>query len=274
MTARPQAEDLLRLARTPRWIGLALVALVLIAGCVALGRWQFARTQNIIEAERVAVSAPIAVESVAAAGEPLPDESIGRPVLARGRYLADGQVVVLHRSLRGMPGVWVLTPLELTDGSVVGVLRGWLPSASSPGLAPPAGDVTVTGIMHPDERFYPDAVTSPGTAVAISSARQRENWGQQTRSGYVMLTEESRAAGSPAQPADGPAPAEPTVQTAGVAFPLQNFFYAFQWWIFAAFIVVVYARWLWLDASAEGADSGEGSDVADGADVADGPTPA
>jgi len=33
-----------------------------------------------------------------------------------------------------------------------------------------------------------------------------------------------------------------------VPFPLQNFFYAIQWWVFAAFAVVVYARWLYLDA--------------------------
>jgi hypothetical protein len=33
-----------------------------------------------------------------------------------------------------------------------------------------------------------------------------------------------------------------------VAFPLQNFFYAVQWWVFALFAVVVYARWLYLDA--------------------------
>ena len=252
MTPSRQAEDLLRLARTPRWISLALVALVLIAGCVSLGRWQWDRTQNIVEAERLAVSAPVAVEEIAGADEPLPDASIGRPVVAQGRYLKAGQVIVVQRSLRGQPGVWVLTPLELSDGSVIGVLRGWLESASAPGIIPPSGDVTVTGIMHPDERFYPDAVMDPGIAVAISSARLRDSWGRQTRSGYVMLTETSPSSDELVGSATtAPQPAVPTVQTAGVPFPLQNFFYAFQWWIFALFIVVVYARWLRLDAAAE-----------------------
>ena len=40
----------------------------------------------------------------------------------------------------------------------------------------------------------------------------------------------------------------PTVQVGDVPFPLQNFFYAIQWWVFASFAVVVYARWLYLDA--------------------------
>ena len=40
-------------------------------------------------------------------------------------------------------------------------------------------------------------------------------------------------------------------------FPLQNFAYAFQWWIFALFAMVVYARWLYVDA--QGVHYGEGS---------------
>ena len=105
--------------------------------------------------------------------------------------------------------------------------------------------------MHPNERFYPDAITEPGTAVAISSDRLAPAWGEATRSGYVMLT-----ASSPEQ-SPAPEPAVPTVQTADVPFPLQNFFYAFQWWIFAAFVVLVYVRWLWLDVS-ESPESGLG----------------
>jgi hypothetical protein len=38
------------------------------------------------------------------------------------------------------------------------------------------------------------------------------------------------------------------VQTSGVPFPLQNFGYAFQWWVFALFVVFAYVRWLSLDA--------------------------
>jgi cytochrome oxidase assembly protein ShyY1 len=149
--------------------------------------------------------------------------------------------------------VWVLTPLELFDGSVIGVLRGWLDSPTAAGVVPPAGDVVVSGIMHPDERFYPDAVTEPGTVVAISSARQSQSWGPGTRSGYVMLTDTAPGSDDlPGSATAAPEPAAPTVQTADVPFPLQNFFYAVQWWIFAAFAVVVYLRWLWLDA-AEGA---------------------
>jgi cytochrome oxidase assembly protein ShyY1 len=36
-----------------------------------------------------------------------------------------------------------------------------------------------------------------------------------------------------------------------VAFPLQNFVYAFQWWLFGVFALGVYGRWLWLESRSE-----------------------
>jgi hypothetical protein len=44
--------------------------------------------------------------------------------------------------------------------------------------------------------------------------------------------------------ANAPEWVPPTISTGDVAFPLQNFFYAIQWWIFALFAVAVYVRWL------------------------------
>jgi cytochrome oxidase assembly protein ShyY1 len=235
---------MLRLARTPKWIGLGLIALAVVVACILLGRWQYEQTFNIIQAERFAQSQPVDVEQ-AVTLEGLPDESIGRPVTASGTYLAAGQVAILQRSLDNEPGVWILTPLELSSGAVIGVLRGWLPSAQAPGAEPLSGRVEVAGLLHPDEPFYADAVNDPGTALAVSSTRLRQAWGPQTLEGFIMLTEQ-RPVSDP-----GPLPVPATVQTADVPFPLRNFVYAFQWWVFAAFALVVYGRWLWLDARPE-----------------------
>lgn len=242
-TATPQAKDLLRLAITPKWIGLAVALLAFMAVCVVAGRWQWERTQDVIAAERAAQSAPIPVESVVAADEPLPNGAVGRPVTATGRYLPDGQIRVLHRSLDGAPGVWILTPMELADGSIIGVLRGWLPEGQAAVDRPPTGAVTVNGILHPDERFYPESASATGTDVSISSARAARVWGEGTRSGFVMLVSQD-----PADPVD-PKPVPPTVNAAEVDFPLRNFGYALQWFVFAIFAVGVYVRWLWLDAA-------------------------
>lgn len=241
---RPTAGELVRTAVTPKWLGLALVLFAFIGLCVAAGHWQWTRTQDILATERAAKEAPIPVEQVASPGQPLPNDQIARRVTATGSYRADGQVVVLHRALDGQPGIWVLTPFELSDGSVVGVLRGWLASPKDPGIVPPAGPVSITGVMEPDEPFYSDGVTLPGFAVAISTKRLGAEWGPEVRPGFIMLGSQVPAA------ATDPLLVPPTVHAEDVGFPFRNFGYAIQWFLFAAFGVGVYGRWLWLDALA------------------------
>ncbi len=45
-----------------------------------------------------------------------------------GVFDFDRQVIVVARSLQGVPGVHVVTPLKLDDGTAVLVERGWAPS--------------------------------------------------------------------------------------------------------------------------------------------------
>jgi cytochrome oxidase assembly protein ShyY1 len=233
---------MLRLALTPRWIALGLIAIALIAGCALLGRWQWERTQDILAAERAAQGAPISVSEVAPPGTEINGSDIGRQVIAVGTYLADRQVAVTNRVLGSRIGIWVVTPLQLDDGSVIAVNRGWLPDASAEGFAPPSERVSVQGTYTPDEDFYADAPITDGTAVTISGTALGAFWQLPTRAGYLNLVSQEPVS----SPAPSPVPA--TVQTADVPFPLQNFGYAFQWWIFAAFVVFAYLRWLRLDA--------------------------
>lgn len=242
MTARTRA--MLRLALTPRWLAGALLLIALVIGAIFLGRWQWDRTQEILAAERAAASQPVPISEVFTEGtDALPNEGIGRPVTAEGEYLPQTQVAVANREDGDRPGVWIVTGLQLPDGTVAAIVRGSLPDASAPGAVPPTGDVMVTGVLHPDERFYADSGTPPGTIASVAHDRLAERWGMAVLPGFVMLTDQ--------QPLDLPAPTPvpPTVKTADVPFPLQNFFYAFQWWIFGAFGVVVYVRWLWLESA-------------------------
>jgi len=236
---------MLRLALTPRWLVAALVVLLLIVAAVLLGRWQWDRTQSILAAERAAASQAIPVQDVftaADAASEVPAEGIGRPVTATGGYEPGMQVAVTNRLRGDRPGVWIVTGLRLADGSVAAVLRGWVPAADDPAAAVPTGDVIVTGVLQPDETFYADAVSDPGAVAAIDHARLAEIWQAPVLPGFVVLGSQD-----PTTP-PAPLPVEATVQTADVAFPLQNFFYAFQWWIFGAFAVVVFLRWLWLES--------------------------
>ena len=141
MTSHGRA--MLRLALTPRWLVAALVLLVLIAAGVLLGRWQWDRTQTILTAERAAVAQPIPVQDVfpddAADPAEVPAEGIGRPVTVSGEYVDGMQTLVTSRELDGKPGVWVVDGVDLGDGTIAAVLRGWLPDGADPGVEPPDG---------------------------------------------------------------------------------------------------------------------------------------
>lgn len=240
----PEPNSLLRLAVTPRWLIAAGVVIVLAVAGALLGRWQWDRTQSILAAERAAQSAPVAVEDAVGPDNAttLPPDSIGRPVIVAGVYEADLQVVVTNRESNGTPGVWIVTGLRLADGRLVAVLRGWLAHADAPGVAAPAGAVMVNGVMQPDETFYADAANATGNVAAIAHDRLAQLWTQDVTPGFVVLSSQTPNA------LPAPIPVVPTVQTGNVPFPLQNFVYAFQWWLFALFGIAVFVRWLWMES--------------------------
>ncbi len=240
LMATPAPSDLWHLALTPRFLVRAGLALLLIVAFALLGHWQWERTQDLLASERAALAEVVAVDELNPVGQALTSETVGRAVTADGTYQPEQQRIVVHRGLNDKTGVWVVTPLALKDGSLIAVMRGWLPTAQSGGLEPASGQVHLTGVLQADESFYKGAPTSPGEIAAIS--QQSLNWGPQARSGFIVLA--SQDPQSP--PAPTPVPTDP--QSGDVAFPFQNFFYAFQWWVFGLFAVAVYLRWLWLDA--------------------------
>lgn len=252
--SKPAASDVARLALSPRWLALGAIALAFIVGAILLGRWQWDRTQEILASERAALSQPVAIESVFPAGTLLPadvpGEQVGRPVIVSGSYEPDMQTYVVNRELQGQPGVWVVTGVRLDDGRVAAVLRGWTAEQGDVTSQVLPGPITVTGILQPDEPFYADASNSPGTVAAIAHDALAKAWNTEVLPGYITLTLQE-------PPIDAaPAPVPPTIQTSDVPFPLQNFVYAFQWWIFALFALAIYVRWLLLEAR-EAADTAD-----------------
>lgn len=235
----PTGAQFRAVALSPRWLLALLAAILFAAACIPLGLWQWHRTQDIVESERSSLLAPVDVTAVTAPGQPISNGDAGRTVLARGSYEPAGQVLITSRAVDGRPGVWVWTPLRLADGTAIGVVRGWLPDAQAPGIEPPAGTIDIRGTLVPDEPFYADAPMTAGTALAIDSLRLGP---AQTRGGFVMLAAED----PPATPAPVLVPVSGLA--ADVAFPIRNFLYSFQWWIFGAFALVAWAVMAWREA--------------------------
>ena len=92
--------------------------------------------------------------------------------------------------------------------------------------------------LQPSESFYDSAGDQKGKVVVIDSRKLSELWNAELLDGFIVMQDQEPVT------ANAPEWVPPTIATGDVAFPLQNFFYAIQWWIFALFAVAVYVRWL------------------------------
>lgn len=109
--------------RPALWMTIcSLIALVLL---IALGSWQIYRLQwkaeLIAEFEQRAHSAPQAVIAIDANS---PQRY--QRVTAEGTWLHQYEVQLTGRTYEGTAGYHVITPLELSDGRIVLVNRGWV----------------------------------------------------------------------------------------------------------------------------------------------------
>lgn len=146
---------MLVLLKTRRWLGFTALVLVAIAAFGILSNWQWHRAEEKA-AQRAALE-------LAAAGSPIELTTLAdttadwQSVEAVGTYDPNTQVVVRQRPQEGRNGFWVLTQLDLADGRVAWVVRGWLPASSSATTSPeiptaPTGSVSVMGTWHQFER--------------------------------------------------------------------------------------------------------------------------
>ncbi|MGH7502466.1 MAG: SURF1 family protein [Longimicrobiales bacterium] len=148
---------------------LATVAVFAVAAvCVRLGFWQLdrleeRRARNAEQASRLEAP-PVELEDV-------PHDSAGwtyRRVILEGSYDHDGLIVYPGRSLGGVPGAHIVTPLVLKDtGGRVLVNRGWMPAADGahPDLTrlPESGPVRVMGVVV----AFPGGRSPPAPAGSV-----------------------------------------------------------------------------------------------------------
>ena len=129
---------------------LMACALLLFIGFVSLGSWQVQRRAwklDLIERVTQRVAAP----AVAAPG-PAQWPSLNtandeyRHVRLTGRFIP-GRDTQVQAVTRLGSGYWLLSPLQLSDGAVVLVNRGFIAPQSSPAM-PPGGEVTVAGLLR------------------------------------------------------------------------------------------------------------------------------
>jgi surfeit locus 1 family protein len=142
--------------RAPAWAFVVTAAAVALF--CALGAWQVRRglfKQALQEQLADRTAAPELLSYALGA----PQAGAPRRAEARGRYLADRQLLQDGQSRQHQPGFHVWTPLVLADESAILVNRGWIP-ADRAGFdaSAPEGAVTVTGFWR--------AMPEPGVRLA------------------------------------------------------------------------------------------------------------
>ena len=130
--------------------GTVIVLLVALL-CVRLGIWQLQRLEsrrerNEATRERMA-QPPAALSAVSHDTAGL----LFRRVVLEGGYDDAHTIIIAGRSLRGVPGVHVLTPMRL-GGAAVLVNRGWMPSDD-------AASIEVDSIREPPPEALPALLT-------------------------------------------------------------------------------------------------------------------
>ena len=209
-----------------RQVLIVALGLLTAAGMVWLGMWQLDvyRAQGAAVAARRAAEPPVALTSVAPAGAAVRD-GYGRSVRFEGSYLRQHQMLL---PVDGRPNVYrVLTPLRQPDGSIVPVVRGL---SSVDAGDPPAGPVDHVGVLLPSEQSSGQPAIEL-TAVQVPVLAQR--WPGPLVDGFVVLSAPD-ATEQGLEPAVAPLP-----EGSG---RLRNGAYALQWWVFAAFAVVMAIR--------------------------------
>lgn len=252
----------------PRWLLSHLLVVALIVLMVNLGFWQLRRLDEkqarnaLIEAR---MDEPVvAVEDLVAPGDgdAAVDQARFRQVEATGTYDVGATVVVRNRSQDGRAGGWLVTPLTLSTGDRVGVIRGFVAldgDGETPEPAPPEGEVTVTGLaMDPDRlggtagRDLDDLIATDGVLPVVVQAEASD----------------PADAGAAGAAAEGPSPASkpsPDAEAAGlVLLPAPelsegpHLSYAVQWFIFSTIALVGYPIILRRVVARRGKEAGAG----------------
>jgi len=186
---------------TPKWILLSLLCLAMLPAFQALSNWQWHRLQDR-QIYNVGIQAQIDKEPVALsqlviegdASKTLPADSQWRTVEMTGVWLQDEQVLVRKKSLESDLGLWVVTPLQLIDGTVVMVNRGWTAAANSAIDSPvvaqvPVGTIEVLGrVRDVQDRTKAAPTDLPDGQIDRIIPMEIVNGSQTLSNAYVEMT--------------------------------------------------------------------------------------
>ena len=157
----------------PKWIAFTLGIVLLMILMINLGLWQLRRldqrrdTNAAVEARYDEPARPL--DSVLTPGAD-PDDLQWLPVTAVGIYRPEETVHIVNRSQNGVAGDNIVVPLDLGDGRVLLVNRGFLPMGEDTPPAP-TGTVEVTGRLRPSQERHFAQLSDPAEGTLTDAQR-------------------------------------------------------------------------------------------------------
>ncbi len=227
---------------------LMTIAVIVMAGVLcSLGVWQWNRHVQR-DALNARIDAQLAEPPIELDGSPVDPKALDyRPVRVRGVYDPSQEVLLRNRSLEGVTGYHLLTPLHIA-GSTATVLvdRGWIPlTQSSPAdraaYAVP-GTVEIEGVARASQSGLGGPADPP-----FSAERPRlDAWFRvdidriQQQAGYPLMPIFIELQPQPGTERTLPQPGRTTNTGPG-----SHLIYSFQWFSFAIILVVGYVALLY-----------------------------
>jgi cytochrome oxidase assembly protein ShyY1 len=224
-----------------QWAGYLALTILFAVVCAGLGMWQLDRRgQALAEIALVQQnfdSEPVPIAQALPSLGAFDESQKWLRVTVSGTYLTDHTMLVRNRPLNGNPGFEELVPLQLDDGTVFVVDRGWLPTGQrqdAPDVVPeaPAGPVTVTARLTAGEPTIAGRSASGHQIATIHLPEIEGRVDAPTYTGaYGLLATED------------PAPAQrPVAVTKPIPDEGPHLSYAFQWFTFG---VLGFAGLIW-----------------------------
>ncbi|MEM9522324.1 MAG: SURF1 family protein [Actinomycetota bacterium] len=230
----------MRMFLTPKWWLSHLFVATMLVVMTAAGFWQLDRLSerraSNDEIRAASEADPVPVEQAldrVAAGETVLDHTA---VTVRGTFRGDLGFLVANRTFDTQPGSWLAAPMELDDGRLIIVSRGWVPRrwvvGDDPRSAdPPTGTVVIEGRLF---ESIDGGRIGTGTDTLAEVSRMEletveEALGVDLADRWVQLSEPQAAFG------EIPVPVPPPNLNDG-----PHLSYAFQWFFFTVSTVVAY----------------------------------
>lgn len=214
-----------------KWLNWIVLVVVFAVACGFLSNWQFARREAKL------ASIALVNQNYEAKAVPLSQLATGskfdlpkmtwRNVSITGHYLPEQFLLVRNRPNDGQPGFEELVPFVGTNGTLIYVSRGWIPSGSNqdyPDLIAMPTDAETTILAHlmvEEPILNRSAPKGQIATINVQLANQKSGLESSFSNGYLRLISEAPSVGPSLKPMPAPATEEGN-----------NLSYALQWILF------------------------------------------